>query len=466
MRKWITWLLVVVIVTAGGYFGWQRIRQRGAQDNSIYQTAEIQRGELTAFVGTTGTVRANQTALLLWQISGGIGNIYVSLEEKVPEDFVLAELRKDSLPQSVILAEADLIAAQDTLDNLLNSSVSQSQAYLALVQAQEALEKAQNNRNSKDYQRASDATVDSARANYIIAQDAVDRAQEIYNMFSDTPEDNLNRASALSSLSAATQQRDRALAQLNWLLGKPDSLELSLADANLAVAQANLDAAQREWDRLKDGPDPEEIRSAEVRITALQNTLDSARLKAPFAGTVTEILSQVGDLVDPTTVSFRIDDLSKLIVDVKVPEVDINQVQPGQIARISFDAIQDRTYSGEVVDVARVGTTNPTGVDFSVTIELLDADQQVLSGMTAAVNIIVNQLSDALLVPNRAVRLRDASRVVYLLRNDQLVLVEIQLGAVSETHSEILAGDVHEGDQAVLNPPVEVQNNGGPPFTR
>ena len=46
-------------------------------------------------------------------------------------------------------------------------------------------------------------------------------------------------------------------------------------------------------------------------------------------------------------------------------------------------------------------------VDFTVTVELIDPDEQVKPGMTAAVNIIVSQLSDVLLVPNRAVRFKD-----------------------------------------------------------
>ncbi len=131
----------------------------------------------------------------------------------------------------------------------------------------------------------------------------------------------------------------------------------------------------------------------------------------------------------------------------------------GQIAKITFDAIQERGYAGKVTEVARVGTTGTAGVDFEVSIQLLDEDAQVLPGMTAAVNIITNQLSNALLVPNRAVRLKGSSRVIYILRNGALTMVEIELGAVSDTYSEIVAGDVKEGDLVVLNPPSISQLN-------
>lgn len=465
MRKWIIGIIFVVILLIAGYFGWQRIQANRSQATAEYQTAELQRGNLTAYVGTTGTIRANQTASLGWQINGRIGEIVVSLDDLVTTNQVLAELSRDSLPQSVILAEADLINARKALDNLLHSDVAKAQAQLALVQAQETLEQTTNRRESKEYQRASDATLDSARASYILAQNEVEEAQKLYDQFDHFPEDNVNRAAALNRLATAIQQRDRALAQLNWLLGMPDALEISQADANVEVAQANLEAAEREWQRLKDGPDPEEVRAAEVRIVAIQNTLETTKLKAPFTGTITEIFSKVGDLVNPGTVSFRMDDLSRLIVEVQVPEVDINRIQPGQIALISFDAIQDREYTGEVVEVARAGTMSASGVDFAVSIELLDADAFVRTGMTAAVNVIVSQLDDVLLVPNRAVRLRDNRRVVFVLRDQALAQVEIELGAVSDTYSEVVAGDLNAGDLVVLNPPPE-ELNGPPAFVR
>jgi len=74
--------------------------------------------------------------------------------------------------------------------------------------------------------------------------------------------------------------------------------------------------------------------------------------------------------------------------------------------------------------------------------------------MTAAVVIQVRNVEDALLVPNRAVRVVDAKRVVYVLDEDgTLRLVEVRLGATSDTYSEVVGGELQEGDQVVLNPP-------------
>lgn len=273
------------------------------------------------------------------------------------------------------------------------------------------------------------------------------------------------RANALSSLSAARQQRDRALANLNALLAIPDAILLDEASAKVELAKAKLSDATREWERLKDGPDADDITSAQARIDAIKTSLQLSELKAPFAGTITEVRSLIGDLVSPGTTSFRIDDLSHLLVDVQVTEVDINRIKTSQPVKLSFDAILNKEYTGTVVEVSRVGNLTSGMVNFTVTVELLDADLDIRPGMTAAANIIIEQIPDALLVPNRAVRLRDGQRVVYVLKNNIPTPVNITIGASSDQFSEILLGDLNEGDTLVLNPPTEFNmGSGRPPF--
>jgi HlyD family secretion protein len=175
----------------------------------------------------------------------------------------------------------------------------------------------------------------------------------------------------------------------------------------------------------------------------------------------------VGDQVRSGSNAFRIDDLSHLMADVQVSEVDINSVNVGQPVTITFDAILGQEYHGKVTQVAQVGDVAQGAVNFTVTVEITDADEQVKPGMTAAVNIVVNSLTDVLLVPNRAVRLVDSQRVVYVLRNGQQVEIKITLGASSDTVSEIVSGDLKEGDLIILNPSTSLISPGsgmGGPF--
>jgi len=178
---------------------------------------------------------------------------------------------------------------------------------------------------------------------------------------------------------------------------------------------------------------------------------------------VTEAYPLPGDQVGAGATAFRIDDLSSLLVDVNVSEVDINSVEIGQPVTLTFDAILGSEYHGVVVEVAQTGTVSAGVVNFKVTVELTDADAFVKPGMTAAVNITVKELVDVLLVPNRAVRLSDGERVVYLLENNLPVKAIIRLGSSSDAMSVLVGGDVQEGDEVILNPPTEFMGPGGGP---
>jgi HlyD family secretion protein len=453
--------ILIIVLAVGGYFGYQQYKKTKSAVTSTWQTAEIKRGSLTGIVGATGTVRSNQSTLITWQASGRIGVINAKLDSLVAAGQILASLDKTTLSQSVILAESDLITAKRNLDNLNASNVAKSQAQLALTQAEKALKDAQDARESKDYKRASQDIIDSARANLVIAQKAVDDAETLFDQFVDRSEDDVLRAQAISQLSAARQNRDRAQANLNYLLEAPDSQEIAEADAKVAVAIAKLADAQREWDRLKDGADPEDIKAAQARIDAILVTLGTVNLKAPFGGTITEINSMVGDEVNPGSVSFRLDDITHLFVDVEVTEIDINRVKPEQNVTLSFDAINGKEYKGKVNEVGRIGTSVQGVVNFTVTVEILEADADVKPGMTAAVNIVVEQIDNVILVPNRGVRLLNGDRVVYMLQNNIPTPVKILIGSSSDTYSEIISDNVKEGDVIVLNPPTQIQMGPG-----
>lgn len=152
-----------------------------------------------------------------------------------------------------------------------------------------------------------------------------------------------------------------------------------------------------------------------------------------------------------------------MLVDVGVTEVDINQIEPGQDALLQFDGIPDQEYQGVVVEIDPVGTVNQGIVEFTVTIEISEPDEAVRPGMTAAVNIIINQLEDVLVIPNRAVRILDGERVVYTLENGQLNPVVVVLGVSGDTMSEVTNTSLQVGDLIVLNPPQTFDFGGGPP---
>ena len=389
-KIWIPVLIVLVVLI--GFFV---IRRNSAGSNGIFQTAEVTRGDLVATVGATGTVRSHQTAILVWQTSGTVEDVNVEVGDRV-----LARLEKTSLPQNIILAEAELVSAQRALEDLLNSDTARAQAWIALRNTQEAYDKAYDYRDSLN--------------NPIQVTDVRLVTQIVNGVPVQVPKKKTYKTDASDD-------------------------EIEKADANLALTKAQYEDAQRTYDRLKDGPNDDDLSAAQARVDAAQATLNMARIAAPFAGTITEAEPLVG-----------------------VSEVDINAVTLGQPVSLSFDAILGRDYNGEVVQVSQAGTVVQGVVNFTITVELTEFDEDVKPGMTAAVNIVVREIKDAVLIPNRAVRLVDGQRVVYLQKNGMPEKAEIRLGASSDTNSVVVGGDIKEGDLIILNPPIEFQA-GGPP---
>jgi HlyD family secretion protein len=480
------------------------------------ETTQIITGPVSEIVGATGTVSSNQSATLEWKTSGIVSETYFQNGDVVQAGDVLAVLDQSSLSPSDILAQADLVDAQKSLDELQESEVQSASAMQAVEAAQEALDEARNPELAQasalqaiaEAEKAVDfadrklkiltapvsqAALEQAQANLVLAekklndnQKMIERIQkklakrddqyqfwESRKLYKRILEGLDNQRIQLQISFEKSQQKyldlqtppnpiDVAVAEANLLDAQAQLFEAErdwerikdgTSPADLALLEAQLSDAQREWERVKDGPAAEDIAAAQAQVAAAQAALDKTEIVAPFAGTITEVISVTNDQVAPETPAFRLDDFSHLWVDVGVSEIDINLVEVGQPVILTFDAILAKDYHGQVVEVSPVGSTNLGVVDFKVKIELLDANEYVRPGMTAAVEILVSQIDEALLVPNRAVRSIEGKRIVYVIDQDgNLELVEVALGASSDKYSQLLNGVLSPDDMIILNP--------------
>jgi HlyD family secretion protein len=456
-------VLLIVIYLSLSAFGDQR---QVAADRANLQIATVEMGNLTATIGATGTVRANQSAQLFWETAGTVESVNIEIGDEVAQDERLASLKLSSLPQNVILAQSELKSAQDELENFYDSygALGLADAAKALAEAQDVLEDAQRD-YSYETTISPQVDIDQAFANMILARDKLDKVEDDYEPYADKPEDNLTRASLLSKLAQARREYNDTVRLYNSYSTPGSDTGIAIADADLALALAQFDESQEDYEKVLAGPSTQDTAAAEARVAAAEATLSQAYIDAPFAGIVTDAYPTTGDQVSSGLLAFQLDDLSRLLVDVEVSEVDINRVKVGQAATLSFDAIPEIDYAGEVVAVALAGNTEQGAVNFRVIVELLESDEAVRPGMTAAVTVVVTELENVLLVPNRAVRVLDGKRVVYVLKdNGEILPFTIELGASSESYSEILEGEFSQGDAIVLNPPtITFEPGGGPP---
>jgi HlyD family secretion protein len=445
-------LLLIIVLLAGGYFAYSNFKTTQTAEASMVslETAPIDQGTLVITISATGKVRSGQTATLSWQTSGSVEAVNATVHDKVSKGDILASLEKGSLPQDIILAQANLLDYQKALDDLYtNADEAKTQAVQDIATYTEAVKDAQfqlDNFTTPSKQ----AGLDTMQA-LSLMKTQLDRARQDFEPYKYFSSGNDKRQELLETLNEAQADYNAAVKRLEY-------------ETELEVAQDNLEKALQDYEKWKDGPTAEEVDAAQARIAATQATLSKAWIEAPFDATVTVADPQPGDQVSANTQAFRLDDLSNLYVDMQIAEVDINQIDVGQEVSLTFDGIRNKQYHGQVVEVASIGSESTGVVNFTVTVQLTDADQKVRPGMTSDVEIVVEQRQPALLVPNQALRMdENGNQIVYVVKpGEGPKPVMIRLGASSDTFSEVVEGDLAVGDLVVLNPlSIQgVENNG------
>jgi HlyD family secretion protein len=455
-KKWIKLIVLLAIILALGgaaYFAWQYYLAESQKpiDVSKLTTVTVSRGSISATIGATGTLRSKQTATIYWTTSGRVGKINKKAGDAVKTGDVIAEIDPTTYTSQIITAQQELANAKMALQNLKESTTSTASALQAVVTAQKAYDDAALKRERMNWGRASQDQLDKAEADYILAQRSYENAWDLFNRNADRAPEDVVRANALSALAAARQKRDSALANLNWLRGKPEAQELAQADADVLVAKAKLEDAKRTYEKVKNGPSKEDLDAAQAKIDAAQNTINSVRLVAPFDGTISTMTMQVGDFVD-SKIGVRFDNLSTFYADLQVSEIDINQIKLGQKGTVTFDAVPNKTFDIVVTDISQVGTVLQGSVNFTVTIQVVNPDKAIKPGMTASANIIVDQVDNVLLVPNRSVQTVNRQQSVIAVREGQIVTVRVRLGLSADSRSQVVQGELQEGEKILANP--------------
>ncbi|HVN54617.1 MAG TPA: efflux RND transporter periplasmic adaptor subunit [Anaerolineaceae bacterium] len=452
-RFW--WVFLIVLVVLGGGYIYLQYRQMQQFQSAVaaMQTVRVTKGSIATTVGATGSVRASQSAVVNWTLEGQVGSVLVEEGDTVKTGQIIASLSTSNLPDNVVKAQTQLTTDQQALEDLKASQVDLASAQQAISTAQNALTKAKQKRAWLDSPtRGDQVSITAAQASYDLAKQEYDHLKESYNKVSRLDPSDLKRINSAIALQQAQTQLDKTWREFNYLKGKPTDEEIATAQAAVDLAQAQYDDAVRAYERFKNGPTAAEISAAEARVAADQGVIDSVNLKAPFDGVVTEVNAYAGESVSAGDAVVRIDDLSKVYIDLTVSEVDINSIQVGQAAEITFDAIPGKAYTGKIVEVGVVGSSSSGSVNFPVTVQITDADPSVKTGMTASATITTSTLEDILLVQTKSIQTANNQKTVFLVRGGQPRPVAVQTGATSDSLTQIVSGSLQEGDQVLANP--------------
>lgn len=147
-------------------------------------------------------------------------------------------------------------------------------------------------------------------------------------------------------------------------------------------------------------------------------------------------------------------DLTDLVSEAFVQEVDIKEVKEGQKVRISIDAFPGKKFTGTIKSVANIGQKMPDKEmnGFKVTIKIDPTTEKILPGMTTN-NLIVTQTYErALMVPRPAVFGSDSVKFVYLRTALSTTKQQVETSGENETQFRISKG-LQKGDKVLLAQP-------------
>lgn len=515
----ISGIVLILILGVGGFY-WYRQQQASAATTATKQTAQLEQGALAATVSAAGNITAPEQVNLSFGTSGmPVTELNVKINDQVKAGDVLALVQDTELQQAFQTAQANLASAQAAYDEIkepattaeLTAAEAQARAARAtydaaaaalkdlqapvdaldlqaaaanLASAQEAYKSAQAKSQMTDQQiTIARATLETARIALQSAQAAYDRVAW---------QDNVNSSSEASALQTATIAYASAQAQYELTMAEMNNSELKSAQATLASAQSDyntvkagasaqelasaqaavdsalqtLTTAQEDLANVKTGATAQELaaakatlQSAKASYESAKSALDDAKITAPFDGTIAAVNIFVGQSPVSGSTAITLANLDDLQIQLTLSEVDIAEIKAGQKVELSFDALSDRVFTGEVISVAPVGTTSSGVVNYTVTVSLDKTGGAILPGMTASASIITEQVNNALLAPNKALKTQGTNRTMTRMVEGKEIPLLVKTGLAGEAYTEILSAatttgtavNLQAGDTVLLN---------------
>jgi multidrug resistance efflux pump len=153
-------------------------------------------------------------------------------------------------------------------------------------------------------------------------------------------------------------------------------------ESNLATAKAHLDQAQKDSDSLQDSSFAEDTAGARAALA-------NAEVRAPFAGTITNLDLKVGEFASIGQPVLTIADLTNWVVKTTdLTEIDVVDIEEGQPVTLTLDAIPGIELKGNVLSIGKGYTEKQGDIIYEVTILLKDVDPGMRWGMTAQVKFV------------------------------------------------------------------------------
>jgi RND family efflux transporter MFP subunit len=443
-------------------------------------TYQVQRGEITKVLQFTGRIAPITEEDIFFRTSGRVRNVYVEREQEVSTGEILADLEYlDNLERQYESDKLSLRRAEINAQNaqlyfeLYQLSASSpelqaAQARLAVAEAEKAVADAERAYHITQ-STASQADIDAAFAQMVLAEEALDRARKAFEPYENKPEDNLMRAQFQSRLSAAQSSYDAAVRNYNGMTGTSSPEEQAVAAAQLETARAQLINAQTKLALTLSGTENNReltlkendvelaqiaLEEAKLGIQDLEQSIDDARLIAPFDGVVISLGVSDGKSVDAYTVYAVVADLTQLEISADLSSDDTVDLEVGMQVTAVLANLPGEVFNGQIRRLPYTGTSSASSEDEDkttrITLDVNPLDVGLDVGDLMRITVVLEQKDSVLWVPPQAIRTFEGRNFVVVQDGDFQARVDVKIGIEAEDRVEILEG-LEEG-QIVIGP--------------
>jgi HlyD family secretion protein len=461
MRRFIIAFLVLTVIIGGSILAFQATAEEKEPPAPQYDVYTVTRGDIYATVTATGIIEPNQEVKLSFKGTGKVAEILVDVGERVRKGQILARLEDDELQlqlkqaiTNLKLAKANLEKAKTTAtETEIAAARAQLESAKAQAQAARAAYQALLNGPTPEERQVAEAQLKKAEA-------ALRQAQQAYDQVKHLP--NVGALPQAAQLEQATIDYAAAKANLELTLAPPTASEKAQALAQIAQADAAVAQAEATLQKLLDGPSPvdlaaleAQVEQAEIGVESAELALRNTKLVSPIDGIVGIINIRTDEFPNPGQPAMVVADPKGYHIKLNIDELDIDEVEVGQTALITVDALEDAELTGVVTRIAPVASSTQVGggaiTTYEVIVSLDPTDEPLRAGMTATVSIVTAVAEDVIVIPNRVIRLDEDTRQPYVEKivDGLPTRVDIVLGLRNEQYSEVVEG-LEEGDQLAV----------------
>lgn len=397
------WPLVVAALLLVAVTGWI-INRRGVMQ-SVYV---VKRGTFEKIIETKGEIHGKSATNIV------LDDIFKDSDLQVWEFTI-----KDMVPEGTIVKKGDWVATLDQVN--LNQRIQMNREQMDVRQAQ-----------------LNDARIDSALTLSQIRQQIAQSQFDLRYRELDLQQSKFESPAYQRRMQTAYNQTLR---------------QIERQKRDYELRQMDLQSRTRR--------NEERFQYQQTVDEKLQKALAATTITAPEDGMVIYARVnrnrkiRVGDEVGPwRPIIATLPDLSVLVSETFVAEIDIAKVRQGDSARITVDALPGLTLSGTVTSIANIGQ-ELQGVDskvFAVTIDLNHPDKKLLPGMTSNNQILLEQLPDQLLIPRKCLFLEGEQPIVYLKSEGKIWKKKVSTGPENDEIVVITSG-LAEKDRILNHPP-------------